>query len=403
MALKLLMPQKETDWAQLEQAHRSAFDTLHDRCRRWFVPYRLRPLGAHLDHQLGKVASIASDFGIAFIYSPNATQVIRIRSEGFEGILKVFPQSVDEPHGDWGDYLRGALKYIGYPETADGLDISISGILGEVGLSSSAAVTLGYLSILNSHLGLTMTIEEQMACAQRVENEFLGVQSGIGDQSAIGYAKQKSLIEYDCRTAEVKQHRAGADFQFLVVYSGYRQALTEDRKFNDRVSECLSAARDLAIALGQSVAPQGSSVLGDFSAAAFDQVQAKLSDLSRRRARHFYEEMARIDEGCQAWQAGHLARFGQLITESGISSEKNYETGTEALVSLSAFLVTLSGVFGARFSGAGSRGCVLALIDPGALSGLLSALSVYFDTLETSPPESPWAFVTGSGPGARMP
>jgi len=63
----------------------------------------------------------------------------------------------------------------------------------------------------------------------------------------------------------------------------------------------------------------------------------------------------------------------------------------------------LSGVFGARFSGAGSRGCVLALIDPVALSGLLSALSVYFDTLETSPPESPWAFVTGSGPGARTP
>ena len=402
MGFKLLADAMESDWTALKATHHQVFPEASHDVERWFVPYRLRPLGAHLDHQQGHVASIAANRGILFAYSPNAQSKVRVHSTGFQGVITIDPAQVLKPENDWADYLRGALHYLGHREKPVGIDISLHGTLGEVGLSSSAAVTLGYLHILSLHLQRPLSIDQAVVLAKRIENEFLGVQSGIGDQSAIAYAMAGHLSRYDCRKGQVTQFPQAVESQFLVVYSGYRQALTEDQSFNRRVAECFLAASEIEQALGWQGISANPRVLGDFTAADFEQVASKLSLVSRRRASHFFEEMARISAGCQAWGAGDLKTFGALMTASGESSVKNYETGTDTLIALSRFLVESEGVFGARFSGAGSRGCVIALIDPRHLDTLLNHLEAYFSDCSPVPPEAPWAFVTDSAPGANQ-
>jgi len=400
LMLRQRQPLTPLQQQQLILDHCRTYGAPRDTVQQLFAPYRIRPLGAHIDHQLGRVASIATNQGITVTFSPNPDRRFRAQSTGFDQVAAIDLVGAQVAQGDWADYLRGAVSVFDPAAFAQGLDFSVKGHLGEVGLSSSAAVTLAYLQALSAAAGESPDLARLIRWSQHVENDFLGLQSGAGDQSAICYAAPGCLVDFDCRGATVVRHAARQAFHFLVVHSGHRLALASGGGFNARVAECHAAAKEIKGLLGR---PDTEAVhaLGDFAPADYEAVAGQLSTVSRRRAQHYFTEMARVDAGCQAWTRGDLAGFGQLMSAACESSIVNYETGTPALIGLVEALWPLEGVYGARFSGAGSRGCVVALVAADAVPEILPALTRYFTDLGAAPPEPPWAFVTEAEAGLR--
>jgi galactokinase len=133
--------------------------------------------------------------------------------------------------------------------------------------------------------------------------------------------------------------------------------------YNQRVAECAEAARTLLDACGR---PDDEAVLRNIEPGEYAEYRHRLTGPPARRAAHFFSEMERVEQGVAAWHLGDLATFGRLMTESGASSIHQYECGSPPLIALYDHLVNTEGVLGARFSGAGFRGCCVALVESNA-------------------------------------
>ena len=238
----------------------------------------------------------------------------------------------------------------------------ITGPWSEGGLSSSAAVGVAYLLALEDINGLKVTSEQNILLDQAIENDYLGLRNGILDQSGILLSQKDHLTVMDCATGSHRLIPAGAaadSWSILLAFSGLRQALT-GTDYNRRVAECAETARILLAAAGRSEEPPVLSCISETEYAAY---QERLPAPLDRRAAHFFSETARVRAGVEAWQRGDLREFGRLMTASGESSIRNYECGSPPLIELYEILVRCPGVHGARFSGAGFRGCCIALVE----------------------------------------
>jgi galactokinase len=208
--------------------------------------------------------------------------------------------------------------------------------------------------------------EELARLVRRAENEYVGVASGLLDQSIILFAELGSLTVVDCADMNIEQVAPPSEstpFRVLVVFSGVSRALAGSG-FNKRVDECHEAAR-LLLELGGEE-PCDRPLLSHVTVEVYERFGADLPQAPRRRAAHYFGEQRRVRLGIEAWRAGDLHRFGALMTASGSSSIHNYECGTAELVSLYELLRDANGVYGTRFSGGGFGGCCIALIDPEA-------------------------------------
>jgi galacturonokinase len=234
------------------------------------------------------------------------------------------------------------------------------------GLSSSAAIGVALLLALEHANGLDVSPRENIDLDQAIENEYLGLRNGILDQAAILLSQRGQLTHIDCLTRESQCFPPppnSPSFSILIVFSGLKQALTAT-DYNRRVEECAAAADALLAAVGRPHAPRVLRSIAPEEYAAWKHV---LHGSAARRAEHFFGEMARVEQGVAAWRDGDLERFGQLIRQSGRSSIENYQCGCPPLVDLYEILCGTPGVIGARFSGAGFRGCCVALTELGAV------------------------------------
>jgi galactokinase len=331
------------------------------------VPLRICPLGAHSDHQGGTVTGLTIDRSIQLLAQPLDRPEASLSSVNFgdERVVE-FASIQPKTPGDWGNYLRGAVEALS--RTHAGLDRGFRGVVhGEMpigGLSSSAAVTIAYLTALSRVNGITLSTLETINLVRAVENGYLGLNNGILDQSVILSAKQGDLTCIDCTSHTITsraQSSTAAPWEVLIVYSGLSRQLTAT-PFNQRVAECHQAARELLL-MARRDAPE-KPLLGDIDTELFEELRAKLPDNLRRRATHFYTERARVLKGMELWSQGDIEAFGELITKSGESSIVNYESGSPALIALYEILANIPGVYGTRFCGGGFQGCCLALIDP---------------------------------------
>ncbi len=328
-----------------------------------WAPYRICPLGAHIDHQLGQVTAMALERGVYLAFAPTPRREARLQSLDFPGEVSVdFDHIVEQQPGDWGNYLRGAVQAL---ERRHRLQTGLVGItagrVAEGGLSSSAAVSAAYLLALEHINQLAATANENIRWVQEIENEYLGLKTGILDQSAILLSRAGCLTVVDCRDVSyqlIEPSSSLPPYRILIVFSGIRKSLA-GTDYNQRVSECAQAARILLDAAAQSSDP---AVLGRVNPEQYERYRHRLAGAAARRAEHFFSEMDRVRRGTRAWQRGDLQEFGELMTQSGASSIANYECGAPALIDLYHTLVETPGVYGARFSGAGFRGCCLALV-----------------------------------------
>lgn len=331
------------------------------------APYRICPLGAHIDHQFGPVTAMALDRGVLLAYAPVEERQVRLSSRAFAGQVDfdldfILPAS----EGDWGNFPRGAVAVLAREyHLKRGMVGITAGALSEGGLSSSAAIGVAYLLALEEVNDLNVSAEENIALDQAIENGYLGLRNGILDQAAILLSRREHLTRIECATVAHELVPRAAEmppYAILIAFSGLRQALvTTD--YNRRVDECATAARELLDAAGKEApAP----LLGHLTAAEYAAHRDRLSGLPARRAAHFFTEVDRVERGVEAWRRGYLDELGGLMTASGESSIHQYECGSPPLIDLYEILIQTEGVYGARFSGAGFRGCCVALVAEGA-------------------------------------
>ncbi len=333
-----------------------------------FCPYRVCPLGAHVDHQLGKVTGFAIDKGIHIAYSPKQNGVIELSSLQFPKRAQWHVRAVpEEKQDDWADYLRGATKELAavYP-LRTGLSGVIEGSLPIGGLSSSAAVTISFMKALCTVNGIHLEDRDLILMAKAAENNYVGVSCGKLDQSCEVYSKKDHLLYLDTLDDTFELIPTSPDmkpYAIAIFFSGVERTLAGS-KFNMRVDECRSAAYALKAYSGMEYGKFNETYLRDIPRDVFERFKDRLPDNWRKRAEHCFNEIDRVERGAEAWRKGDIEEYGRLCFESGRSSIEVWETGSPELKKIYDIMTRTEGIYGGRFSGAGFKGCCMALIDP---------------------------------------
>lgn len=340
------------------------------------APLRACPLGAHIDHQGGEVTGLALDREVRLVALPREEPVVTLESIGFPDVLSVDLRNPGMPSGHWGDYLRAVvLELSGIGDLRRGFDGVLHGEMSGMGVSSSAAVMVAYCMALAQVNRLEISRAETGRLIQRAENRHIGVASGLLDQSVILFAESESLTHIDCRNFGVSQITAGArlpDYKIVIAFSGMARQLS-GTGYNDRVNECRLAAA--ALLRSEGIESGDSPVLSDVPPDIFEREGRKLPENQRRRAAHFFGEVARVQAGVEAWRRGDLGAFGALVNASGESSIINYQCGTPQMVTLYEVMREVPGVFGSRFSGAGFGGSCIAMVAADAADEVIERVS----------------------------
>ncbi|XP_042498408.1 galacturonokinase [Macadamia integrifolia] len=358
-------------------------------------PYRICPLGAHIDHQGGAVSAMTINKGILLGFVPSGNSEVLLESGQFHGVVRFRVDEVQYPRhairkndnghatdssqvhkeSNWGTYARGALYalqitgnhvtkgIIGFICGSTGLDSS--------GLSSSAAVGVAYLLALETANNLNVTPTENIELDRIIENGYLGLKNGILDQSAVLLSSYGCLTYMNCKTKEhklihplksheIKESTGKKEYKILLAFSGLKHNLANNPGYNRRVAECKEAAQIILDASGKGDLEP---LFCNVDVEAYRAHKHKLAPKLARRAEHYFFENTRVAKGLEAWACGNMEEFGKLMSASGLSSIENYECGCEPLIHLYSILLETPGVFGARFSGAGFRGCCLAFVE----------------------------------------
>lgn len=332
-----------------------------------YCPYRVCPLGAHVDHQYGLVTGFALDKGIRFDFETTEDGSISVFSKNYSGSLQCSLNNLPKRNMFWGDFLVGAVKTLSRKyQLTHGIRGEIEGSLPAGGLSSSAAVILTYLIALSRANGITLSRKELIENAVWEEQNYIGVQVGKLDQSCEIYSIKNHLLYFDTRndTYELIEMPAEmAEFEIAVIFSGLERSLAAS-KYNIRVDECRAAAYALKAFCGMEYGRYQDSCLREVEQDAFEEYGHKLPENWYRRAAHYYQENNRVKEGIKVFRQGDIEKFGNLISKSGESSIYNYETGSRQLHFIQKMLRGIKGVYGGRFSGAGFNGSSIAIINP---------------------------------------
>lgn len=340
-----------------------------------FCPYRICPVGAHVDHNFGKITGFAIDKGIHFAYSAKQNGVVEICSLQFDKRAQWHVAGTPKTkQDDWADYLRGATLFLSQKHPLDkGVSGVIEGTLPIGGLSSSAAVVLVFLKALCEVNGIRLQPSELISLSVRVENEYVGVSCGKLDQSCEIYAKEGHLLHLDTLNDEYELIPASPKMKpygIAIFFSGLERSLA-GTKFNMRVDECRSAAYAMKAFAGLEYGKFNETVLRQVPYSIFEEFRDKLPLNWRKRAIHWYSEQDRVERSVRAWKDGDVEEYGRIIFESGRSSIDNYETGSPEMKELYEIMTRTEGIYGGRFSGAGFKGCCMAVIDPSFRESIL--------------------------------
>ena len=333
-----------------------------------FSPYRVCPLGAHVDHQHGLVTGFAIDKGVDLWFNVRKDSKVKLSSHSFEGQVEfdlAKRSEVREMH--WGDYARGAKYALKKRfDLTKGIEGEIKGSLPVGGLSSSAAVLIAYVMAFTKANGISLQPFEVVQIASEAEREYIGLNNGILDQSCIALGKKDGLLFLDCDSNKwriIKRNPRMAEFEIGIFFSGLTRSLVNS-DYNLRVFECKTAAWNMLAYQDQPLRTFDKTFLRDIPKETFDKTRDMMPLRFARRAEHFYSEYRRVRQGVTAWESGNLQLFGKLSFDSCESSIHNYQCGSSELISIYNIIRPLQGVYGGRFSGAGFKGAVIALVDP---------------------------------------
>ena len=332
-----------------------------------FSPYRICPIGAHSDHNLGKITGFAINKGIHIAYSPKQNGVIEMASLQFTKRAQWHIREIGGKTGDWADYLRGATWALAkrYPLTV-GLCGVIEGSLPIGGLSSSAAVILAFLDALAKVNGIKLSDQQMIDIAYDAEKNYVEINVGTLDQSCEVLSRKDQLLYLDCCDNHyelIPTNPSMKPYRIAIFFSGLEHSLAGS-KYNMRVDELRAGVYALQAFAGMEYGKFNQANARDVSYEIYQAYMDKLPIPWAKRCEHWYTEFRRVEAGAEAWRRGDIEEYGRLSFESGWSSIHNWESGAPEQIKLYEIMTQTPGIYGGRFSGAGFKGCCMALIDP---------------------------------------
>lgn len=334
----------------------------NERMGEYFAPGRINLIGEHTDYNGGNVFPAAITLGTYGVAAKRKDDKVRLYSENFpeKGIIEfsLNDLSYDKSH-DWANYPKGVLRYLQEAgHTIDtGFEVVFYGnIPNGAGLSSSASIELLTGVILEDLFDLTLERLDLVKTGKKVENEFIGVNSGIMDQFAIGMGQKDHALLLDTNTLKYEVIPAAFGEYVVAIMNTNKRRELADSKYNERRSECEEALARLQTTLTIQA-------LGELDEATFyENTKTIKDDILIKRAKHAVTENQRTLKAKAALEAGDLTTFGLLLNASHESLKEDYEVTGVELDTLVAAAQKHPSVLGARMTGAGFGGCAIALV-----------------------------------------
>jgi galactokinase len=375
-----------TDWSR---EFRARFDGAPQL---FWAPGRVNVIGDHVDYCGGPVLPMPIQFGTSIAVRLTDTGLIRAASMNDPEPIELRRSARSAlRHGSWGRFVDGAISMLEREGACiAGADILVGGDIPGSGLSSSASLTVGLIYALSHAANRPLAPLQLALAAQRVEHEFVGLQCGLMDQAVIALAQPGAALLFDCSD---HRHRSialnDAAVRFVVVDTGRARQLV-DSAYNARFAETRAAAGSLGVE---------HRLLATVDIGDFESRYTRIPDpVVQRRARHVVSEAARVVQAAAALEVRDWPVLGRALSQSHASLRDDYEVSCPELDALAEALERQPGCYGARMTGAGFGGSVVALVDAAHVDSVLSAAS---ETYRQRFGSTPHAFVAESLGGVR--
>ncbi|MBP2622410.1 galactokinase [Streptococcus oricebi] len=344
----------------------------------FFSPGRINLIGEHTDYNGGHVFPAAISLGTYGAARKRQDQLLRFYSANFAdlGIIELDLADLTYKKEDhWTNYPKGVLHFLqkaGH-KIDQGMDIYVYGTIPNgAGLSSSASLELLIGLMAETLFDLKVSRLDLIKIGKETENNFIGVNSGIMDQFAIGMGADQKALYLDTNSLDYRLVPLDLGDHLIVIMNTNKRRELADSKYNERRAECEAALSELNQVLDIAS-------LGQLSQGDFDEYSYLIADENRlKRARHAVLENQRTLQAEVALKEGDLARFGRLMNASHVSLEHDYQVTGLELDSLVHAAWKQKGVLGARMTGAGFGGCALALVKKDAVEDFKAAVEANY-------------------------
>lgn len=342
-----------------------------------FTPYRISPLGAHVDHNLGKVTGFSIDKGIHIAYSVKSNGIIEIESLQFSKRAQWHVLNTPvRKENDWADPLRGATIELSnrYP-LRYGMSAIIDGELPIGGISSSSSLVITFINALAFINNIRLDAKELMEISEQSEKKYLGIENGQLNQMCEIYSQKNKLLYVDMLDNSFQLIDTPKNMKYVIgiFFSGLEKGISSEQ-YNKRTDELRSTAYLLKALNKEDYDRFNNTNMRDIPYETYLKYKSKLPITYQKRAEHFYTEIDRVEKGIEYYKNGDMGSFGKLVTESGESSINNWETGSKEMIELFVIIKSCDGVYGTRFSGSGFKGSCIAFINPDYIDIVLDSV-----------------------------
>jgi galactokinase len=347
------------------------------------APGRVEFIGNHTDYNNGPVIGAAIDRYVFVALRRIEESVFRFSSGNSSYVAVEDPTQKLKGKGSWINYplgvydslIRRGLKPSGGFELAVDSDVPMG-----AGLSSSAALELAVCQALCTVYGLGLSREEMALASREAENEFVGMPCGILDQGVSAMGKSGSLVYIDCRDMLFSTIPLGKNYSIWIFNTHKKHSLVGSM-YSERHKEC-SQAVDGLNGVGLRI-----QYLADISPANFQSAKSRLLGTLSNRAEHIVSEIERVNRVKHLLEGGRVSEAGQLLFESHASSRDLFENSVEELDYLVEILKSLPNVIGARLTGGGFGGAVMALTEDAFSPDYAEAVASAYRGRFGQPPE----------------
>jgi galactokinase len=361
------------------------------------APGRVNLIGEHTDYNDGFVFPMAIEPQLLIVCRGRSDSLVRVASTAFEGEIAEFnvDEKIERGQPKWANYNKGvAAELIAAGITVPGMDALMANTLPVGGgLSSSAAILVGSAVAFLTIAGLTVSLDRLALIAQRAEHEYALMPSGIMDQTIVASGKVNHAMLLDCRdNAKSFVPIDSKELRVAIVNTMIRHELSTG-EYAQRRKQC-----ETAVAYFKKENP-GIKALRDVKVEQVEAAKKDLGDLIYRRAKHVVTEIARTTQAAALLNKRRYEEFGDLMAASHASLRDDYEVSCKELDFLAEEAPKVKGVYGARMTGGGFGGCIVALTQPRAVAALSEHLKrVYQDQFKLDPA----IYVTTATAGASV-
>ncbi len=326
------------------------------------APGRVNIIGEHTDYNGGLVLPVAINRSILAIGRVRDDRILNLKTMNYKKEVSCSLDEIQYREEDkWANYPKGVawvLEKRGL--RLKGADVIFEGnIPVESGLSSSAAIEVVSMITFLKFSNQNLPQKEIALLSRKAENEFIGVSCGIMDQFIATFGKRNHALFIDCKTLDYKLVPFRNRKTVLIVGNTKVRRGLANSEYNKRVKE---TSEGLEI-LKDNIDREDIEILSDISLDEFNKCREKLPSPIDKRCEHVIAENERVKQAVECLEKGNLEKLGQLLNASHYSLKDLYEVSCKELDVMVEAAIKIKGVWGARMTGAGFGGCIIALVN----------------------------------------